>query len=227
MTSVALIGGDGAGKTTVARHLTTSPELRAKYLYLGMSAQSGDHLLPLSRLVLGLKRRAYRRATLRTTGVPPQSRHIPASHYEYSNEQRSSWWVAARLGNRLAEAWYRQLISAYLQLRGYLVVYDRHVLFDAGSLDAGRASRRVTERIYHWLMRSFYPRPDLVILLDASGEVLHGRKGEASPGYLDRERTMYLAQAAAAPAFVRLDATKPLDEVLRDAQAAVAEHCRR
>ncbi len=227
MTSVALIGGDGAGKTTVARHLTTNAELRAKYLYLGMSAQSGDHLLPLSRLVLALRRRAYRRATLRNTGETPPSRHIPAAHYEYSNEQRSSWWIAARLVNRFVEAWYRQLISAYFQLRGYLVVYDRHLLFDAGSLDPGHASLRAAERAYHWLMRTFYPRPDLVILLDASGEVLHGRKGEATPGYLDKERAMYLAQAAAAPAFVRLDATKPLDEVLRDAQAAVAEHCGR
>lgn len=226
MTSVALIGGDGAGKTTIARHLTANTELKAKYLYLGMSAQSSDHLLPLSRLVLWLKRRAYRRATLRNTGKPPQSRHIPAAHYEYSHEQRSSWWIAARLGNRLVEAWYRQLISAYFQLRGYVVVYDRHVLFDAASLAPGRASR-ATERAYHWLMRTFYPRPDLVILLDASGEVLHGRKGEASPGYLDKERAMYLAQAAAAPAFVRLDATKPLDEVLREAEAAVAKHCGR
>lgn len=218
MSSVALIGGDGAGKTSIARHLVEDPELRTKYLYLGMSAQSGDHLLPTSRLFLALRRRAYRQeAGSRSSG----KERIPASEYEYSGRKRGSVWVTARLVNRFLEAWYRQVISFLYQLRGYTVVYDRHLLFDAGIFDSSLRPRRLTERAYRWTMASFYPKPDLVILLDASGDVLHSRKGEASPEYLDRETRRYLAQANGARRFVRLDARKPLTEVQDEVRSIV------
>lgn len=223
MASVALIGGDGAGKTTVARRLAEAGDLKIEYLYLGMSAQSGDHLLPTSRLLLRLRRRAYRRKAEESPGGRSEGVRIPASDYEYSGRKRGSLWVTARLVNRFVEAWYRQIISLFLQARGYTVVYDRHLLFDAGILDPSRSPRRLSERIYRRIMRSLYPRPDAVILLDASGEVLHSRKGEASPEYLDRETEMYLAQATHVRRFVRLDATRPLAEVVEEAKAIVAE----
>lgn len=218
MSSVALIGGDGAGKTSIARHLAEDPELRAKYLYLGMSAQSGDHLLPTSRLLLALRRRAYRQ---KAGSRPPRNDRIPASEYEYSGRKRGSVWVTARLLNRFFEAWYRQLISLLYQMRGYLVVYDRHLLFDGGIFDSSLRPRTPAERAYRWIMARLYPKPDLVILLDASGEVLHSRKGEASPEYLDRETRRYLAQAHGARSFVRLDAQKPLTEVQGEVRSIV------
>lgn len=222
MTAVALIGGDGAGKTTIAEHLTTSGDFRAKYLYMGISAQSGDRLLPTSRLVLWLKRRAYRRRTRAHTGREPTTTRIPPEHDEYAARDHGGLWVAARLANRFVEAWYRQIVSRVYQARGYLIVYDRHVLFDTGVLDprARRRARR-SERIFDTLMRRF-PRPDAVLFLETSGEVLHARKGEANPDYLDRETRMYLAQAGAVDRFVRLDASQPLDEVKRQATEIVA-----
>jgi thymidylate kinase len=224
MTSIALIGGDGAGKSTVAHHLVADPEVRAKYLYMGISAQSSSNLLPTSRLFLLLKRRSHRRKVVQRTGRPPSSARIPAADYEYSTRQRGSFWVAARLLNRFAEAWYRQLLSLSYQWRGFLVVYDRHFLFDGGLLQPakGGRSRHPAERLYRWAMRRFYPRPDLVILLDASGEVLHERKGEASVDYLDRWSAIYAAQAAAVKEFVRIDAAQPLEDVTREVGDVVA-----
>jgi thymidylate kinase len=226
MTTVAIVGGDGAGKTTIARHLTTSTDIRAKYLYLGMSAQSGDRLLPTSRIVLMLKRRSYRRELAVTSGATGAAKRIPADRYEYSPRRRGKLWTAARLANRLVEAWYRQAISLAYQLRGYVVIYDRHVLLDGGSLAPRSQGRRDRSTdAYHWLMRNLYPRPDLVLMLDASGDVLFSRKGEASPEYLEGERQMYLTQAPHLPHFVRLDASQPVDKVRRDAADLVAELC--
>jgi thymidylate kinase len=223
VTAVALIGGDGAGKTTIAEHLTTSGHFKAKYMYMGISAQSGDRLLPTSRLVLWAKRRAYRRRTRERTGRDPATTRIPAEHYEYATREHVGVWVAARLINRFAEAWYRQVVSLSYQARGYLVVYDRHVLFDTGVLDPRpRPRARMSERIFDTLMRSF-PRPDAVLFLETPGHVLYARKGEATAEYLDREARMYLSQADAVDRFVRLDASQPLDDVKRQASEIVAQ----
>ena len=40
--TVALVGGDGSGKTSVARQLERSPTLRCKYLYMGQSLLSSN-----------------------------------------------------------------------------------------------------------------------------------------------------------------------------------------
>jgi hypothetical protein len=63
--TVALIGPDGAGKTTVARRLEqTGLEVPVKYLYMGINADASNHLLPTTRLVRALKR---------ARGVPPDA----------------------------------------------------------------------------------------------------------------------------------------------------------
>jgi len=220
VTAVALIGGDGAGKTTVAEHLTTTGRIRAKYMYMGISAQSGDRLLPTSRLVLWLRRRAHRR---RVPGAGPTTPRIPADQYEYSAREPGALWVTARLVNRFAEAWYRQLTSWTYQARGYVVIYDRHVLFDTGVLDPRpRPQMQLSERVFRGAMRSLFPRPDVVLFLDTTGDVLYARKGEASAEYLNSEARMYLAQAGTVGRFVRIDASLPLEEVKRQATEIVA-----
>ncbi|MGH3091699.1 MAG: hypothetical protein ACRDOG_05135, partial [Gaiellaceae bacterium] len=54
--TVALIGPDGAGKTTVARRLEGSLEGPVKYLYMGVNPDASNHLLPTTRLAHALKR---------------------------------------------------------------------------------------------------------------------------------------------------------------------------
>ena len=55
MTIIALIGADGAGKTTVARRLESELGRRAKYIYLGNNIESANYALPTSRLIVRLK----------------------------------------------------------------------------------------------------------------------------------------------------------------------------
>jgi hypothetical protein len=80
--TVALIGGDGSGKTTIARKLEQSDRIPAKRLYMGMSAQSSDIALPTTRLVLYVKRRSYRKL-MEKEGKKPAER-IPHHLYEYA-----------------------------------------------------------------------------------------------------------------------------------------------
>jgi hypothetical protein len=71
--------------------------------------------------------------------------------------------------HHVAEAWYRQLVSQIYQARVYLVVYDRHVLFDTEVLDP-KPRRRVgwLERIYGTVTRALH-RPGLVLFLGRPG----------------------------------------------------------
>ena len=54
--TVALIGPDGAGKTTVARRLGDVLLLPVTYLYMGVNPDSSNVLLPTTRLVHAFRR---------------------------------------------------------------------------------------------------------------------------------------------------------------------------
>ena len=61
MFAVAVIGADGAGKTTVTKRLLETLPVRMKYLYMGWNPESSNFALPTSRLMLHLKlRELYR-----------------------------------------------------------------------------------------------------------------------------------------------------------------------
>jgi thymidylate kinase len=213
MTSITLIGPDGAGKTTITRRLETSGLLPFKYLYMGVSITSSNTALFTSRLAERFKRR---------------SRGAAASSHGESTEPsrrgkvgvRHRLRAAARLTNRLADAWFRQGLSWYYQLRGMVVLYDRHFVFDfAPEITVGTADS-LEKRLQRWCLTRLYPSPDLVIFLDAPGEVLFARKGELSPAELERRRQGFLRQGERLPNFVRVDATRPLEVVYQE----VAEH---
>ena len=216
MFTVALIGGDGAGKTTVARAVMQSSGLPMKYVYLGLSTRSSNHALPTSRLVLLLKKRMYRREMRNPTGSAAGD--IPASQLEYAENTHGWVWNTARFLNRLAEAWYRQVLSVIYQWRGYVVLYDRHFFFDTapGAINAQEEKPLLLDRLLYWLMTHFYPRPTLTIFLDAPPELLFQRKGEATPEYLDQQRSTFLRQGKKLAHFIRVDASQPLDDVINE-----------
>ena len=214
MASVALIGPDGAGKTTLARMLERSDLRRIRCLYMGVAISSSNVMLPTTRLAGWLKRRAARASRPRP-GAPPGA--AAGDLYVRGSPLRA----AARLTNRLLEEWYRQLVSWAYQLRGYVVLYDRHFLFDfAAEIMAGRRES-LEQKLHRWSLTYLYPRPDLVIFLDAPGEVLFARKGELSVEELERRRQAFLRQGERLPAFVRVDATRPLAEVHEEVLALV------
>ena len=86
-------------------------------------------------------------------------------------------------------------VARYHVLRGRFVIYDRYV-YD--SWLAPRV-RSVHKRIRRWLLDSACPAPDLVVLLDAPGELLYRRKGEHSVEWIEQQRQGYLSLADRVP----------------------------
>lgn len=219
MLTVALIGPDGAGKTTVGRRVVRELAVPARYLYLGVNFESGSHLLPTTRLAGGAKRLLGAAPTPSDSGPPVSLDELVASAGGGPRSTRRRALKAvrstARLGNRIAEEWYQQAVARWHLARGRVVVFDRHYLADYAAHDmSGAASLPLSRRIHGALLRRAYPRPDVVVLLDAPPEVLLARKGEGTVESLQRRRNDYLAFGRTAPGFTVVDASRPLDEVV-------------
>jgi thymidylate kinase len=221
MFTVALVGPDGAGKTTIARRLVQVMPRPTRYLYMGVNWDASEHLLPTTRLVQKI-RRGRRRGTRPAAGG---RRHAPASVAGARSRSRriaqASWSYVSVL-NRLAEEWYRQILAWSYVRRGVIVIYDRHFTSDYRARDfAVTYDRTVDRRLHGFLLSRVYPKPDLVIYLDAPPEVLFARKGEGTLESLERRRSEYLGLAAQTPRFVVVDAARPLAEVTGDALSAI------
>ena len=217
MFSVALIGPDGAGKTTLTARLRESATIPVKCLYMGINIEASNHALPTSRLVAFFKRRKNK-----NFGV---YRCVDDSAPGRENAKRglSDWlWAIGRLINRLLEEWYRQLLSWCYQIRGYAVVYDRHFLYDFTLDGIDGEKQSADKRIHRWLLERCYPRPHLTIYLDAPAEVLFARKGEKTLEELERRRQAFLQLRHRAKNFVRIDATRPFDVVYAEVSKLIA-----
>jgi thymidylate kinase len=221
--TVALVGGDGSGKTSVARQLERSPTLRCKYLYMGQSVLSSNAPLPTTRLARFLKLRETRRSAAGAREGGADERAAGDPHYQ---KKKRGWArMAASFLNRLAEAWWRQLLSVLYRARGYILIYDRHFVFESAPPEerAGSKRRHPIERLEHWVLSRSYPAPDLVVFLDAPSEVLYQRKGETSPKRLEKRKTAILRQGARTANFAIVDASRPLDEVVASVRKLLDE----
>lgn len=219
--TVALIGPDGAGKTSVARGLQAALGRPVSYLYMGVSADSSNSLLPTTRIAHALKRRS---GTAPDTRGPRDHRELSGAHGRGRRRAVGALRASLRLANRLAEEWSRQARAWALVRRGSVVVFDRHFFADYYAYDiAGNGSRPLSRRLHGLLLARLYPRPDLTIYLDAPADVLLARKGEGTEELLERRRVDYLQLAQVLERFVVVDATKPLEDVT----AAVAAHVSR
>ncbi|MGH7492782.1 MAG: hypothetical protein ACREOO_10345 [bacterium] len=210
MFSVALIGPDGAGKTTIARMIEKSFPAPVTYLYMGVAVDSSNVALPTTRLMEYLKRRRRKES-----GVAPLKNLPPTAHRNGKSKRSGKLRAVLRLLNRLTEEWYRQFLSWKYRRQGRIVLYDRHYKFDF-ELDKSSTpaeQRRFTDWLHRWCLENLYPRPDLVVYLDAPAEVLFARKGEYTLEWLESRRQAFICQGKQTPNFVQIDATQPLESV--------------
>jgi len=213
--TVALTGPDGAGKTTIGKRLETALPLPIKYIYMGINLDSSNLVLPTTRLILEVKRALGRRPDMAGPADPTGPEPRPRGALKQAAAGVKS---GLRLANRIGEEWFRQVLAWYYRSHGYIVLFDRHFFSDyyAADIAPDGRGRPLTSRIHGFMLKRLYPKPDLVIYLDAPPEVLFARKGEGSLESLQRRREEYLQLRGLVRHFAVVDANRPEDEVTHD-----------
>jgi len=224
MFTVALIGPDGAGKTTLAKHLEKTFPVPVKYLYMGDNIESSNFVLPTTRW---LKKKQQKEKTNGSLTSPGQN----AVHHESQSGQRRGGvrqamkLVKKSLGftNRILDEWYRQLVAYYYQRRGYLVLYDRHFIYDYYHFDIQpqNGAPSFKRRLHGFFLKHGFSEPDLVICLDAPGEVVFKRKGEFSIEYLEKRRHQYLDLKNMVRNFAVVNVDQDLDKVKQEVSSII------
>lgn len=232
MFTVSLIGPDGVGKTTIAKEMEASFPLPVKYLYMGINAGSSNYMLPTTRWWKNrnIKRKASEGATKGKDAKTQSSNDLSinlARHRKLAGGQRLITHgrkvvmsIRKSLGfiNRILEEGYRQLIAYSYARRGYIVIFDRHFTYDYYHYDLQSQNRdwSSTRKMHGFFVKHMFPKPDLVICLDAPGEVVFQRKGEFSPEVLESKRAQYLRLKTVVKNFIVVNADRKLKLVVQD-----------
>jgi thymidylate kinase len=166
---VALLGPDGAGKSTLARGIESSFYFPVRCVYMGLWA--------------------------RREAVSSKPRQV------------------LEIAFRPLVVWRRYLASLRHRSLGRLVVFDRYV-YDAMLPPTGPLVR--LKRPYFWLLSRLCPAPELVLVLDVPGRVMHRRKDEHDAERLEADRDQFRRLLGRLSNAERVDANRPADVVLAD-----------
>ncbi len=214
MFTVALIGPDGAGKSTIGQQLEHRLPLPVKYVYMGINLESSNLVLPSTRLLLEIKRARGERPDWTGPPDPARAKRLPKHPLKRAVAELK---VGLRMTNLMAEEWFRQMVVWYYLRRGNIVLFDRHFFADyyARDIVGNGVEKPLARRFHSYMLAHYYPKPDLIIMLDAPAEVLFARKGEGTPALLESRRQEYLQLQHVVKHFAIVDATQSQDEVIR------------
>jgi thymidylate kinase len=191
---IAVMGPDGAGKSTLIEHLIQA-----------VGSAFDRHRLFHWRPML-LWRRKLTHDTTRPHSAPPHGR----------------WWSVTRLFAHLLDYWLGYwLVIRPLIARSGLVVFDRY--FDDVLIDPKRY-RYGGPLWLARILRPLTPRPDLVLVLDAPEEVLLSRKQEVAREELHRQRQLYARIVEGAAAARVINGSGSVSHVMAEATRVVIEH---
>ncbi|MFN8126980.1 MAG: hypothetical protein U0R64_10795 [Candidatus Nanopelagicales bacterium] len=185
---VALVGTDGAGKSTVAEDLRDRLEragFHTSEAYFGM-ARGNLPGVGLARKVLGIDK-AGDSATATATGTPaaPPATTDPGADRP-ALRRLAAWFYAGEYG------WRYLRTVAPRRLRRDIVICDRYVYdLRESPWPGSRAS---------WLVERIVPRPDILALPDAPATVIHARKPERQLAEQAAQQEKFRALLAERPA---------------------------
>ncbi|MFC2160414.1 hypothetical protein ACFLRX_02045 [Acidobacteriota bacterium] len=218
MSTVAFIGADGAGKTTVAKRLVENYPAKMKYLYMGGNFESSNVALPTSRLIRFIRKKLKKKAANNSSMLKSLNKHIKQQDEWWVEDNRGKFFAFFRLLNRIADEWYRQFVSWRLERRGYIVIYDRHVIYEKlrDQIIETDKKKRFSEIFHSWYLNKFYPKPDFVFFLDAPAEVLFKRKAETSIEFIEKTRKKYLDIGKYLKNFKIINVDQSLDKICDD-----------
>ncbi|MGH8071827.1 MAG: dTMP kinase, partial [Candidatus Entotheonellia bacterium] len=191
---IAILGPDGAGKSTLVHHLKET--LRRAFRRTALF-----HLRPG---VMGWK----------GANGPVTDPHAKPPHpLSLSLLKVLYYLLDYSLG---------YLIKLRLKLvRSTLVLFDRY--YDDLLVDPRRYRYGGPQWLIR-LARYFIPEPDLFLILDVSEDQLLSRKREVSPEELRRQRAAYRRLAMEVPNAVLLDGSLPPDEVAQNASEVLLDY---
>lgn len=189
---IAVFGPDGAGKSTLVDRMT-------RQLASSFRAVGNFHFRP-----------GFRRRRKNTCPVTNPHDQVP----------RSALISVFKLLCWLADCWFGYLINVCpARLSAKLLIFDRYC--DDILVDPLRYRLPQSCIWFAKLVVSLAPRPDLYILLDVPSNIAQQRKSEVSAEESVRQRLAYLLMFQTMPNALVVDATEPIDEVVRRASAAV------
>ncbi len=225
MFTVAIIGPDGAGKTTICRRVAKELPFPARHIYMGINLETSNLMLPTTRLFLELKRLRGKRPDM--SGPPDPDREQPRPRWPFGRAagMLKSW---LRMANQLGEEWFRQIAIWFYLRRRQVVLLDRHYFLDYYAHDIAPTGHvpPLHRRIHGFFLNRFYPRPNLVILLDAPGALLFARKGEGTVALLERRRQEYRQLSGIVEHFHTVDASQTEDGVAREVAQLINNFCK-
>jgi thymidylate kinase len=224
MKTIALIGADGSGKTTIAKRILENPPVKIKYIYMGLNIESSNYALPTSRLMHFIKVYKYKKKKNIKGSIKNISLH--SINEDRNEDTRGVLGATFRTLNRISEHLYRQLIAVFFQFLGYTILFDRHYLFDGAIDKVNNKNYRMSSRVYSWLLYNVLPKPDFTLFLYAPPKVLHQRKIETSLEYLEGKNKSLEYIGSNVKNFVRIDATLPLEEVLKAVKSQISKFCK-
>lgn len=203
MTTVALVGPDGSGKTTVADLVRRDLDGDVGYVYCGTNPDMGGTTLVTTRLAARLRGGV-------SHGQPERRRGRPSVRSSIVAWLRAAVWLSEELvrGRR----------ARRLAATTPLVLRDRDFLVDRLVLTGPQPAH---ERFHRWALARWYPAPDVVLVLDVDAEVAFARKGELDLDELELRRQGYLSLGRTMGDVRVVDARRPAEDVAAEVVAVL------
>jgi thymidylate kinase len=189
---IVLLGPDGVGKSTVIKHLVEATR----------PAFRGHQLFHWRPFSLWHRK------------------HIGSVTDPHKQVPHSAWWSVVRVLSHIFDYWFGYLTKIRPELaRSNLVVFDRYFY------DFMVDPRRYRYGGPQWLISGFtplVPKPDLILVLDASEETVLSRKQELDLQEVQRQRNCYRQLAGRIASTEVVQADQEIGQVVGRASQVVA-----